>query len=131
MMMKKSLMLLVVFALFMGSCKKKDEECVAPAFDKNLVGTWAVSYSGLATGGPVSAVFKADGTMEGEFTALASQLAMKPLTNFKWVATSTSVTVSGTDAAGATTSIPLTMKENVCNKIVLDYLSSITIEMKK
>lgn len=54
---------LVITVLFLG-CKSKSEECIAPAIDKNLVGTWkAVVTEDGDVSGTGTLTFNADGTI--------------------------------------------------------------------
>ncbi len=130
-MMRKNLLFFVVFALILGACKKKEEECVAPGIEQNLVGSWTANYSGLQTGGPVDVKFEANGTMSGGFTALASAIAMKPLSNFKWAASANVVNVSGTDADANVVPIPLTVLKNTCNEVELSFTGLVTIKLTR
>lgn len=40
--MFKSLASFLVIVVLLVGCKSKSEECIAPAIDKNLVGTWTM-----------------------------------------------------------------------------------------
>ncbi|MFN8348666.1 MAG: hypothetical protein U0X91_26945 [Spirosomataceae bacterium] len=54
---------LVIVILLVG-CKSKSEECIAPAIDKNLVGTWkAVVTEDGDVSGTGTLTFNADGTI--------------------------------------------------------------------
>jgi hypothetical protein len=47
----------LMFALFITACTQEDSDCVPPAVEQNIVGTWAV------TGGVATVEFQANGTL--------------------------------------------------------------------
>lgn len=62
--MFKSLASFFVIVVLLVGCKSKTEDCVAPAIDKNLVGTWkAVVIEDSEESGTGTLTFNADGTI--------------------------------------------------------------------
>ncbi len=102
---------------------------MAPGIEQNLIGSWSATYSGMQTGGPIDVKFNANGTLEGGFAALASAIAQKPLTNFKWSASGTTLNVSGTDADENEVPVPLTVTKNTCDEVELSYSGLLTLKL--
>lgn len=65
-MYKRTTLLLLIAALFTACQDKKEEICVAPIIEKNLLGTWQATFtSESGNSGPVSVTFREDGTVTG------------------------------------------------------------------
>lgn len=65
-MYKRTTLLLLIAALLTACKDKKEEDCVAPVIEKNLLGTWQATFtSESGNAGPASVTFREDGTMTG------------------------------------------------------------------
>ena len=76
-MYKKSTIILLLVASIVTACKdKKEEVCVAPTIEKNLIGTWQATFtSESGNAGPASVTFREDGTMTGIGPLFKSKLS--------------------------------------------------------
>lgn len=128
--MFKSLASFFVIVILLVGCKSKTEECVAPAIDKNLVGTWkAVVIEDSEESGTGTLTFNADGTIndpQGIFLG-------SPTSKSTW-----KVVGGDVEAKFITNSVPISsvsftfkVKENTSTKIVLDVFGLYSVELTK
>lgn len=129
---KTSLFVLLLVATLL-SCKDKEEECVAPSIEKNIIGTWkAVHKDGADTYGPYNVTFKADGTLTGAAQLLVDEdIDDADLISQTWEVINGALVVTFEEETG-TVPLTLTVKENTCNKINLNLtLLNSTVELSK
>lgn len=120
---------LLIAVLFIG-CKSKSEECIAPAIDKNLVGTWkAVITEDGDVSGTGTLTFNADGTINDPQNLFLGS----PVSKATWKIVGGDVETTFTKAAGSVSYISFTfkVKENTCTKIVLDVFGLYSVELTK
>ncbi|AYQ32951.1 hypothetical protein [Runella sp. SP2] len=128
--MFKSLASFFVIVVLLVGCKSKTEECVAPAIDKNLVGTWkAVVIEDSEESGTGTLTFNADGTINDPGNLFLGS----PVTKSTWKViggdVETTFATSGTSVSSV--SFTFKVKENTCTKIVLDVFGLYTVELTK
>lgn len=128
--MFKSLASFFVIVVLLVGCKSKTEECVAPAIDKNLVGTWkAVVIEDSEESGTGTLTFNADGTINDPGNLFLGS----PVTKSTWKIiggdVETTFATSGTSVSSV--SFTFKVKENTCTKIVLDVFGLYTVELTK
>jgi hypothetical protein len=119
---------LVVIVLVLG-CTSKSEECIAPAIDKNLVGTWkAVVTEDGDVSGTGTLTFNADGTINDPGNLFLG----KPISKSTWKVVGGDVETKFTmDGPVSYVSFTFIVKENTCTKIVLDVFGLYTVELTK
>ncbi|HAK75541.1 MAG TPA: hypothetical protein DCM71_01190 [Runella sp.] len=128
--MFKSLVSFFVVIVLLVGCKSKSEDCVAPAIDKNLVGTWkAVVIEDSEESGTGTLTFNADGTISDPGNLFLGS----PVTKSTWKViggdVETTFATSGTSVSSV--SFTFKVKENTCTKIVLDVFGLYTVELTK
>ena len=128
--MFKSLVSFFVVIVLLVGCKSKSEDCVAPAIDKNLVGTWkAVVIEDSEESGTGTLTFNADGTINDPGNLFLGS----PVTKSTWKViggdVETTFATSGTSVSSV--SFTFKVKENTCTKIVLDVFGLYTVELTK
>ena len=135
-MYKKSTLILLFAVSLLTACKdKKEEACVAPAVEKNIVGAWQVfsKETGGASEGPYKLSFAADGKITGdkdELAAFAGEDAGTALT-LKWKkATGNAIELIYITDVGDF-GFEMNVTKNECDLIVLDSGLGVTIELKK
>ena len=111
------LLSIFVTALIFISChKEKDQECVAPAIVKNLIGKWsAIMQSDSLHADMIE--FKADGSYV-ESNGLLLGVYFSPVG--KWKTNGNAVTITGKFNNSTEATYDFTMDQNTCNKVTLD-----------
>ena len=128
--MFKSLASFFVIVVLLVGCKAKSEECIAPAIDKNLVGTWkAVVTEDGDVSGTGTLTFNADGTIndpQGIFLG-------SPTSKSTWKVVGGDVEAKFITNSAPISSVSFTfkVKENTCTKIVLDVFGLYSVELTK
>lgn len=125
--MLKSRILFVLFTVSLWACKSSSETCVAPALEKNIVGSWNATLK--EKGAPDETgvlVFNADGTLK-DAKSLLLGVAVPKIT---WKVTAAKVEVTFTEDAANFSTLTYTATENSCTKIILD-LQFYTVELTK
>jgi hypothetical protein len=126
-MFKKSVLFLILFVSFMACKSDKDEACIAPSIEKNIVNTWKANYiedKEVTDSGEM--IFLADGTVKDTKNIIMGD----PVDSITWKVVDGKVEMAFKDASGE---IEFTMgvKENSCNKIVLSLQPLFDIELTK
>ena len=122
-MFKKSTLIVLFTASLFTACKdKKEEECVAPAVEKNIVGTWQAYLSVLGDDaiGPFPLTFTADGKIIDEDNKLAEISGQDPGDDvtLSWKKTADGIEYTESSDFGEI-STELEVTTNECNHIVL------------
>ncbi|MFN8343965.1 MAG: hypothetical protein U0X91_03120 [Spirosomataceae bacterium] len=120
----------VIVVLLMGCKSKSSEECIAPAIDKNLVGTWkAVVIEDGDESGKGTLTFNTDGTINDPQNLFLGS----PVSKTTWKVVGGDVEATFNKAAGSVSYVSFTfkVKENTCTKIVLDVFGLYSVELTK
>lgn len=127
--MFKFLFSFLVIAVLLVGCKSKSEECIAPAIDKNLVGTWkAVVTEDGDVSGTGTLTFNADGTINDPQNLFLGS----PVSKATWKVVGGDVETKFTmDGPVSYVSFTFIVKENTCTKIVLDVFGLYSVELTK
>ena len=134
-MYKKSTIILLLLVALVTACKdKKEEDCVAPAIEKNIVGTWKVEMDlgPLGKEGGFTAVFKPNGELvdENDLFYIGFMLDNQGSVTRYWQVKDGRVLVSDKKAGAPTFEFDVT--ENTCERIVLhDDIATITLTDRK
>ena len=117
--MKQRIHLLFLLVLCMACSKTQDQACVAPAVDKNIIGTWTVK---VPTGsGKVT--FNADGTFVDDAGILVDgEINGVKATKKTWSVANNELTVKASAPGNGSIGFILNILDNQCSKITLDYV---------
>ena len=130
--MKKSLLFLFLVFALVACNKDKEEECIPPAVEKNILGAW----SGIAkvddlTSDPFDVTFNEDGTYaDPEELLLGGEINDIVLTDRTWKIEANRLILRVSKGFNAL-SLEYIIKENSCDKIVIEYLDLGTVELRK
>ncbi len=114
-MFKKSVLFLFLFVSFMACKSDKDEACIAPSIEKNIVNTWKASIiedNKVTDSGEM--IFLADGTVKDTKNIIVGE----PIDSITWKVVDGKVEMEFLDD-GMSVGFGYFIKENSCNKIVL------------
>lgn len=131
---KTTILLLFLAALFTACKDKKDEDCVAPAIEQNIVGTWQVEtdLGPLGKQGGFTANFKPNGELVDQddvFYIGIDPGNSGPVTRY-WQVKDGRVLISDTKTKAP--SFEFDVVENTCEKIVLNEdFATVTLTDKK
>jgi hypothetical protein len=118
---------------FLGSCKKDGDPtpaCTAPTVDKNIVGTWSVTMSGLGQTETGKATFKSDGTYDDNGLLLEGGVNGQTFNTRTYEVKNNQVTLK-LSGSGGSISTSLDVKSNECSKIVLSLAGLATVTMTR
>ena len=117
--MKQRIHLLFLLVLCMACSKTQDQACVAPAVDKNIIGTWTVK---VPTGsGKVT--FNADGTFVDDAGILVDgEINGVKATKKTWSVANNKLSVNASAPGNGSIGFTLNILDNQCSKITLDYV---------
>jgi hypothetical protein len=107
------LMMLLLGALTFTGCDD-DDDCMAPALEENIVGEWEVSFSNDIV------EFKADGSFEDPQDAILGFPDVDDEMKTYSVTGDTLITATASTASG-TISIDLSVTENECDRIGIEF----------
>jgi hypothetical protein len=125
-MLNRAILWLTVVTLLV-SCKKANDECVAPNMETNIVGKWSASWNSSSQN-ICQVEFKQDGTyIEDKDLLLGNHYSPNAL----WTASKDSLTVSATYSIPATTTYVFSIDENSCNEIILDLEGQEKIKLSR
>ena len=125
---KKSTYILLLVAALLTACKdKKEEVCIAPTIEKNLIGTWQATFtSESGNAGPASVTFREDGTVTGIGAIYKDDFSPKSIwKGDAWEKDKIGIALTFRGASSATGPYSVFSKasyyvdENECNKVVL------------
>ncbi|CAA6816373.1 MAG: Unknown protein [uncultured Aureispira sp.] len=111
-------LVVLMFALFITACTQEDTDCVPPAVDQNIVGTWTVT-SGVAT-----VEFEADGTLIDPSDDILGGVINGDTLSVKTysIANDTLYTVAASATTTNTIDAQFPIDENECDKITLSVI---------
>lgn len=111
-------LVVLMFALFITACTQEDTDCVAPAVDQNIVGTWTV------TGGVATVEFEANGTLIDPSDDILGGVINGDTLSVKTysIANDTLYTVAASATTTNSIDAQFPIDDNECDKITLSVI---------
>lgn len=119
----------LIYLLALTACNK-DDDCVAPAFAENIIGTWNTPAAGDSVSG--TATFNSDGTgTASEGSLFSAEINGTPVNDFEWQASGNTLSITNSLQNSATVSYDLESTKNECDKISLNFAGLFTISINR
>jgi hypothetical protein len=112
-------LLILLIALCVACSKSQDQACVAPAVEKNIIGTWTIK---VPTGSD-KVTFNADGTLVDDAGIMVDgEINGVKTTKRTWSIANNKLSVNASAPGNGSIGFILNILDNQCSKITLDYV---------